>query len=237
MATKKYYAVRQGRKTGIFDTWAECLPQVAGYSGAVYKSFATLDEAEKFLTGEIAWGNKPAIKGAKHDKAPKKIPGRDNSVDKDNGEPVDYIIYTDGSCLSNPGGAGGWAVVRENAQTGEISEFSGGAKETTNNRMELTAALEALKAVAVGSKIRLYTDSQYLKNAFTKGWLTAWKSRQWKKADGTAVLNRDLWEEIDKAFAGRTVAFYWVKGHAGNVYNERCDVLAKEQANYYRSLA
>ena len=151
-------------------------------------------------------------------------------------EPVDadYIIHTDGSCLRNPGGPGGWAAVIETAATGAVEERSGGAPETTNNRMELTAALMALTSVPEGARIALYTDSQYLKNAFTKFWLPAWKKRGWRKADGDPVLNQDLWMQLDAAFAARRVQFRWVKGHAGNPRNERCDALARAEAEQYR---
>ena len=106
--------------------------------------------------------------------------------------------------------------------------------ETTNNRMELTAALTAVTSVPAGVRIALYTDSQYLKNAFTKFWLPAWKKRGWRKADGEPVLNQDLWMQLDAAFAERHVQFHWVKGHAGNPRNERCDALARAEAEQYR---
>ena len=121
----------------------------------------------------------------------------------------------------------------ETAATGAVEEKSGGAPETTNNRMELTAALMALSAVPEGARVALYTDSQYLKNAFTKFWLPAWKKRGWKKADGEPVLNQDLWVQLDAAFATRQVQFHWVKGHAGNPRNERCDALARAEAEKF----
>ena len=99
--------------------------------------------------------------------------------------------------------------------------------------MELTAALMALSAVPEGARVALYTDSQYLKNAFTKFWLPAWKKRGWKKADGEPVLNQDLWVQLDAAFAARQVQFHWVKGHAGNPRNERCDALARAEAESF----
>ena len=101
--------------------------------------------------------------------------------------------------------------------------------------MELTAALMALTSVPEGVRIALYTDSQYLKNAFTKFWLPAWKKRGWKKADGEPVLNQDLWMQMDAAFAARRVQFRWVKGHAGNPRNERCDELARAEAEKFSS--
>ena len=129
-------------------------------------------------------------------------------------------IHTDGSCLGNPG-AGGWAAVIIDEHK-HREELFGGAEHTTNNRMELTAALRALEKIPAGKHVELYTDSNYLKNAFTNGWLVKWKSNGWRTATKTPVLNRDLWLELDKLISTRPVKFNWVKGHAGNSLNERC---------------
>ena len=215
---KKFYAVKRGRKTGLYTVWAECAAQVKGFQGAVYKGFMTEDEARAWLGGANARAEQP--RAAAEMAAP-------------SAPDADYIIHTDGSCLRNPGGAGGWAAVIETAATGAVEEKSGGDPETTNNRMELTAALMALSAVPEGARVALYTDSQYLKNAFTKFWLPAWKKRGWKKADGEPVLNQDLWVQLDAAFAARQVQFHWVKGHAGNPRNERCDALARAEAERF----
>ena len=215
---KKFYAVKRGRKTGLYTVWAECAAQVKGFQGAVYKGFMTEEEARAWLGGADARTEQP--RAAAEMAAP-------------SAPDADYIIHTDGSCLRNPGGAGGWAAVIETAATGAVEEKSGGDPETTNNRMELTAALMALSAVPEGARVALYTDSQYLKNAFTKFWLPAWKKRGWKKADGEPVLNQDLWVQLDAAFAARQVQFHWVKGHAGNPRNERCDALARSEAEKF----
>ena len=215
---KKFYAVKRGRKTGLFTVWAECAAQVKGFQGAVYKGFMTEEEARAWLGGADARTEQPRAA------AEMAVPSAPDA---------DYIIHTDGSCLRNPGGAGGWAAVIETAATGAVEEKSGGDPETTNNRMELTAALMALTAVPEGARVALYTDSQYLKNAFTKFWLPAWKKRGWKKADGEPVLNQDLWVQLDAAFAARQVQFHWVKGHAGNPRNERCDALARAEAEKF----
>ena len=215
---KKFYAVKRGHKTGLFTIWADCAAAVQGFRGAVYKGFMTESEARDWLAGTgVSGGTQPPAHTA---------PSAADEAPAD----ADYIIHTDGSCLQNPGGAGGWAAVIEIAATGAVEEKSGGDPETTNNRMELTAALKAVSAVPAGSRIVLYTDSQYLKNAFTKFWLPAWKKRGWKKADGAPVLNQDLWMQLDAAFAARHVRFRWVKGHAGNPRNERCDELARTEA-------
>ena len=215
---KKFYAVKRGRKTGLYTVWAECAAQVKGFQGAVYKGFMTEEEARAWLGGADARTKEP--RAAAEMAAP-------------SAPDADYIIHTDGSCLRNPGGAGGWAAVIETTATGAVEEKSGGDPETTNNRMELTAALMALSAVPEGARVALYTDSQYLKNAFTKFWLPAWKKRGWKKADGEPVLNQDLWVQLDAAFAARQVQFHWVKGHAGNPRNERCDALARAEAEKF----
>lgn len=222
---KKFYAVKRGRKTGIFTVWADCAAQVKGFAGPVYKGFMTEEEARAWLSGS------PVQDGGG---IPAHAPHAADTVDDSAAcADFDYIIYTDGSCLSNPGGAGGWAAVIETAATGSVEEMSGGASMTTNNRMELTAALTAVSSVPEGARVALYTDSQYLKNAFTKFWLAAWKKRGWKKADGSPVLNQDLWMQLDAAFSVRSVSFHWVKGHAGNPRNERCDVLARSTAETF----
>lgn len=139
-----------------------------------------------------------------------------------------YKIYTDGSCLGNPG-AGGWAAIIVDADN-QREEIFGGDAHTTNNRMELTAAIRALEKVSDGSSVELFTDSSYLKNAFTNGWLVKWKRNGWKTANKKPVLNQDLWLALDELISSRTVTFHWVKGHAGHFYNERCDMLARSCA-------
>ncbi len=137
-------------------------------------------------------------------------------------------IHTDGSCLGNPG-AGGWAaiIIDEDKNSEEIF---GGEPHTTNNRMELTAAICALQKIPVGERVELFTDSNYLKNAFTNGWLAKWKKNGWKTATKSPVLNKDLWLELDELISARFVKFNWVKGHAGDFFNERCDELARNFA-------
>ena len=137
-------------------------------------------------------------------------------------------IHTDGSCLGNPG-AGGWAAVIVDEQN-KREELFGGEEHTTNNRMELTAAIRALEKIPAGASAELFTDSNYLKNAFTKGWLVKWKHNGWRTATGGNVLNRDLWLALDELISTRAVNFNWVKGHAGNFFNERCDELARKVA-------
>jgi len=136
-------------------------------------------------------------------------------------------IYTDGACEGNPG-PGGWAAILEFG--GVIREFSGGAIATTNNRMEMQAALEALQRLKEGCEVELYTDSEYLREGITQ-WIKAWKAKGWKKK----VKNADLWRALDAATERHTVTWHWVKGHAGNPGNERCDVLATNEAKKFKT--
>ncbi|MGB4594381.1 MAG: ribonuclease HI [Anaerolineaceae bacterium] len=130
-------------------------------------------------------------------------------------------IYCDGACAGNPGPGGWGAVLIINRKRKEIS---GGEPETTNNRMELMAAIEALRSLAEKSNVQIYTDSSYLLNGAT-AWLKGWKERGWKRKEGP-LLNVDLWQELDKELQRHEIKWEWVKGHAGNTYNERADQLA-----------
>ena len=132
-------------------------------------------------------------------------------------------IYTDGACKGNPG-AGGWAAILE--FEGKEKSLCGGEKLTTNNRMELVAAIEGLNALKMPCNVTLYSDSQYLVNAINKGWLEGWKKKGWRKADKSLVLNDDLWKQLDALLNIHNVTFVWVRGHDGHAYNERCDQLA-----------
>lgn len=136
-------------------------------------------------------------------------------------------IYTDGACKGNPG-AGGWCAILECG--GREKELSGGDALTTNNRMELIAAIEGLKALNQPCRVVLYSDSQYLVNAINKGWLEGWINKGWKKADKSPVLNDDLWKELAALLEKHTVEFVWVRGHDGHKYNERCDAIASSYA-------
>ena len=135
-------------------------------------------------------------------------------------------IYTDGACSGNPG-RGGWAAIL--VYGAREAELSGFEPQTTNNRMELTAAIKGLSALKEACEVTLYSDSQYLVNAINKGWLAGWKSRGWRKADKSEVLNPDLWRELDALLCVHDVRFVWVRGRNGHAYNERCDALATGQ--------
>lgn len=138
-------------------------------------------------------------------------------------------IYTDGACSGNPG-PGGWGAIL--MYMGQCRELSGGEKETTNNRMELTGVITALAALKEPCEVDLYTDSQYIANAINKNWLSGWKAKNWKRKDGE-LKNVDLWQELDRLLQTHTVSFHWVKGHADNEFNNRCDELAVEQRDKF----
>ncbi len=140
-------------------------------------------------------------------------------------------IYTDGSCLGNPG-PGGWGalLVYENADGEHRKELSGAEPNTTNNRMELTAVIRALETLTRACAVELFTDSQYVKKAFTDGWLAKWKKNGWKTAAKKPVKNQELWQELDALMARHQVNWNWVKGHAGHPENELVDDLARGAA-------
>ena len=135
-------------------------------------------------------------------------------------------IYTDGSCLSNPGN-GGWAaiIIKDN----KITEISGNEKNTTNNRMELLAPISALSKIEDKENIEIYTDSKYVKQGITE-WINNWKSNGWKTSKKEDVKNKDLWTQLDELNSSLEVQWNWVKAHAGNEFNEKVDLLAKKAA-------
>ena len=136
----------------------------------------------------------------------------------------DVEIYTDGACRGNPG-PGGWGAI---LRAGEHEKTLKGAEpETTNNRMELMAAIQALEALKRGCRVQLTTDSQYVRNGITQ-WMAGWKTRGWKTADRKPVKNRDLWERLDQAVTRHEVHWHWVKGHSGHPENEMADRLAND---------
>jgi ribonuclease HI len=133
-------------------------------------------------------------------------------------------IYTDGACDPNPG-TGGWAAILV-AASGTKKELSGAERDSTNNRMELTGAIKALEALKSPCTVELYTDSEYLKKAFTDGWLIKWQRNGWRNAQKKPVANKDLWEELLTLSQTHEITWHWVRGHASNPMNNRCDELA-----------
>ena len=150
----------------------------------------------------------------------------------------DLVAYTDGACSGNPG-PGGWGVVLQAVEDGAVvreRELSGGEAATTNNRMELMAAIAALEALTRPSTITVVTDSAYVKNGITE-WLANWKRRGWRTAAGGAVKNAELWRRLEAAQTRHAVRWEWVKGHAGHPENERADALARAAMAPFRKAA
>ena len=140
-------------------------------------------------------------------------------------------IYTDGACSGNPG-PGGWGAIL--VYGGHRRELSGGEGCTTNNRMELTAVIEALRALNQPCQVELYSDSKYVVDALEKGWVYGWKRNGWRKKDKKPALNPDLWEQLLAELDRHQVRFHWVRGHADNPENNRCDQLAVAESRKYK---
>lgn len=210
MAKKKWYAVARGRKTGLYTTWPEAEREVKGFAGARFKGFATKEEA-------LAWLEDPVRPQRKKTASnPPPAPGKSDLKGT--------VVFTDGSCLGNPGPGGYGVVILVDGK--EADELSGGYRRTTNNRMEMMAVIKALAFLqSAKGEIRLFSDSSYLVNGLTKGWVKGWQKRDWHKSDGQPVANVDLWKQLVTLVDSR-VKVAWVKGHAGNIHNERCDRLA-----------
>lgn len=139
------------------------------------------------------------------------------------------IIYTDGGCSPNPG-KGGWACILIDTVRDKRKELSGYESDTTNNKMELKAVIQALSALKYKCEVILYTDSIYVKNGINQ-WIHSWKMKNWKTSTGKPVKNKELWEELDSLRDKHVIEFEWVRGHSGDENNERCDELVKEAMN------
>lgn len=142
-------------------------------------------------------------------------------------------LFTDGACSGNPGPGGWGAILRCGTRE---KELSGGSAQTTNNKMELTAAIEGLKALKYPCRVTLCTDSKYVADGITKGWAASWRARGWKKSDGKPALNPELWGELLELCQIHDVKIVWVKGHAGHPENERCDALAVAETQKYTKI-
>ncbi len=139
-------------------------------------------------------------------------------------------LYTDGACSGNPG-PGGWGAILE--YKGTEKELSGGDANTTNNRMELTAVIEGLQALKEPCAVELYSDSKYVIDGLSKGWAENWRANGWRKADKKPALNPDLWEQLLELTGRHEMRYHWVKGHADNPKNNRCDELAVAQSKKF----
>ncbi len=219
---KKYYAVLAGRRPGIYLTWfgsGGAAEQVRSFPGAIYKGFETLEEAQAFLDGSKRFGTQGNRTGKPEARSRAKEAGPGSHT-----EPT--RIYTDGGCIDNPG-PGGYGVVMIQGDTRK--ELSGGYRFTTNNRMELMACIVGLKALGpeYAESVRVFTDSRYVVNGIEKGWAKKWQQNNWMRDKSHSAENIDLWSELLDLTETYDVRFEWVKGHAGNRENERCDKLAK----------
>ena len=205
--------------------------KLAGADGPSDNAVAALAEGVRRLE-ELAASPAPGSAQAKDTAAP--APGSAQAEDTaappapaaapQAGGGSGYRIWGDGSCAPNPG-VGGWGAILEHGGTRE--ELSGASPRCTNNIMEMTAAIEALRLTPPGAEVEVTTDSQYVKNGITR-WITGWKRKGWRKADGEPVLNQKLWRELDALVSERRVTWHWTRGHSGHPENERCDELANQ---------
>ena len=217
MTKKKFYAISSGRIPGIYTDWSTAEAQIKGFAGAKYKGFTSRGEAEEWLHDPV-YSRRLPEKRQEPLRQIADIPLGENTV----------VVYTDGGCINNPG-PGGYGIVIVDRE--EVKENSGGFRLTTNNRMELMACLVALQELEGTERtVTLYSDSSYVVNGIEKGWARGWRSRGWRKSDGQPALNADLWMELLRLNESLPVTFRWVKGHAGNIRNERCDTLATAAA-------
>lgn len=242
---KKYYAVARGQVPGIYENWTGpdgALAQVSGFPGAQYKGFYSLEEAEEWLR-EILGDGMPKQKsfhfpGFEEDVKPakkqaKKEQGNHLDIARDLEKGI-VVMYTDGGCLDNPG-PGGYGVVLLSGK--KRKELSGGFRHTTNNRMELTACIEGLKSLKIPCTVKLFSDSQYVVNGIVKGWARRWKQKGWMRRADQPAENADLWAQLLDLCDKHNVEFNWVRGHAGNPENERCDELAGAAARDKKNLS
>ncbi|MFH5810214.1 ribonuclease H family protein [Companilactobacillus sp. FL22-1] len=230
---QKYYAVRRGKKPGIYLTWAECKAQVDGFSGARYKSFTDRAQAEAFLGGKDSY-----IKSTTKSKLkPQTEANKRKTLDIADFETV---VYTDGGSRNHGNFKGGHVMTSDKgawayhiSNHGETFEGTAGEFGATNNRMEIMALIQSIKRLnelKINQQNTIFVlDSQYVLNAITKGWLNGWKKRGYKKADGSVPANVELWKELDGLLP--TIpqkSFEWTKGHAQNIGNNRVDELLNE---------
>lgn len=226
MAKKKqFYVVLDGRRPGLYDRWfgdGGAEEQIDGLADAVYKGFYTLAEAAEWLR-ELHAETMPGLPPDLVDLLelqPKQSQRQSPSALLKAGK---ILLYTDGGAIDNPG-PGGYGVVLR--YKGHRKELSGGFRWTTNNRMELLACTEGLKALKDRGSVVLFSDSKYVVNGMTKGWAQQWQAKGWKLSNGQDVKNADLWRQLVELCYLHDVEFRWVRGHSGNPDNERCDQLA-----------
>ena len=221
---KKIFTASRGDEKQEYSAHgsARAMPrqQIKGFAGARYKGFATIEEARAWLksmeSGGLPAGRK--ISDKKESRVETAAAGPEQAL-----KAGTVVIYTDGGCSYNPGPGGYGAVI---LRSGQRQEISGGYRLTTNNRMELAACIEALKALKAPSSVLVCSDSKYVVDAVTKGWARKWRKNGWMRTKTDAAENYDLWELLLSLCEKHDVRFVWVKGHAGNEENECCDRLA-----------
>ena len=223
---KKYYIIIKGHRPGLYTTWfgdKGAADQVQGYQNAVYKGFYTKEEAQEWLR-KFNPEKLPAdlLKLIEDLPASKEVENLKKMIAEGK-----MLIHTDGGANPNPGPGGYGVVLRYKDQR---KELSGGFRLTTNNRMELLACIKGLDSLTEKSDVILFSDSQYVVNAIEKGWAKKWQANDWKAKDGSMRTNHDLWTILLSLCEKHDVEFKWVKGHAANMDNERCDQLASQMA-------
>lgn len=226
---KQYYVVVRGYKPGLYTAWfgeGGAAEQVEGFPQAVYRGFYSLEEAAVWLASqdnELLAQIPPDLQ---------ELLEQDLAAGQESPESLleagKVVIHTDGGAIDNPG-PGGYGVVLR--YKGHRKELSGGFRSTTNNRMELLACIEGLKALKNPCQVVLYSDSKYVVNGVTKGWAKKWQANGWKLSKRRKAENVDLWEQLLALCQQHDVEFRWVRGHAGNPDNERCDQLAMQAAS------
>ena len=214
---KKFYAVARGKNPGIYHEWSGedgAEAQVKEFPNARYQGFFTIKEAREWLKefGILVSVPEP--------------PELEEEIQQEL-EKGKIIIYTDGGCINNPG-PGGYGVVLLSG--GKRKELSGGYRLTTNNRMELMAVIQGLKALKFSCSVMLFSDSTYVVDGIEKGWARRWRKKGWMRSPTQPAENADLWEQLLDLCDTHTVEFSWVRGHTGQPENERCDQLAKQAA-------
>ncbi len=233
MADKKkhFYVVLKGRRPGIYSQWSGAggaEEQIKGYLGAVYRGFATREEADYYLRtgGEVMPAPPPLMEAGSNTPAPVEPLAPVNYQPELSAGRV--VIFTDGASTGNPG-PGGYGVVLLFGDSRK--ELSAGFRCTTNNRMELLAVIAALRALKRPAPVVLYSDSSYVVNAVNKGWARRWRARGWMRDDTNRTENADLWAQLLDLLGQMEVEFRWVRGHADTPENERCDRLAVQAAH------
>ncbi len=226
--TKKVYAVFSGNQPGIFNSWGEASEQVKGFKGAKYKSFPHREAAIDWLRECVLSAKDPVAQDIIEIIKTQVDDISNKSKVSDSSPNGIIIIHTDGGASPNPGVGGYGVVLQKGIRRKELSQ---GYQLTTNNRMEMMAVIVALQALSESSEVLLHTDSKYVVDSISKRWVYAWKKRGWKKSDGKRPENVDLWEALIALVEKHQVEFRWVKGHAGNIENERCDFLVTEARN------